>query len=138
MTMNQQLTVLYVEDDPQSRTVMKLLLAGRMGLEHVTILLDSADFSARVQQLTPPPNLIFLDIHVEPFDGFEMLRQLRALPQFAHTPIVALTASLMNEEVHQLRASGFDGCLAKPLDVQTFPALIARILAGEKIWRITE
>lgn len=128
--------VLYVEDDPQSRKLMRMLLKGRMNLEHVTILEDSADFVAKVAALDPQPGLIFLDIHVKPLDGFEMLAALREMEQFRDTPVVALTASVMNEEVHKLRVAGFNACLAKPIDLATFPDMMQRIINGETIWRI--
>ncbi|HEX2905247.1 MAG TPA: response regulator [Phototrophicaceae bacterium] len=135
--MNNLPVVLYVEDDPQSRKLMRMLLKGRMNLPHVTILENSEDFLAKVEALDPKPDLIFLDIHVKPYDGFEMLRMLRQLDSVKGTPVVALTASVMNEEVQQLRTAGFNGCLAKPIDLATFPETVASILAGEIIWRIT-
>ncbi len=73
---------------------------------------------------------------MEPYNGFEMLAMLRQSQRFSDTPIVALTASVMNEEVQQLQTSGFDGCLAKPIDMDTFPDTLYRILNGEHIWRI--
>jgi CheY-like chemotaxis protein len=130
-------SVLYVEDDPQSRTVMQLLLK-RLQVGKLTMLENSQQFLDQMRQLTPLPTLIFLDIHVKPINGFQMLAILRELPQFEQVPIVALTASVMNEEVFQLQQAGFDGCLAKPLDAASFPELIQRILAGEKVWRIKE
>jgi DNA-binding NarL/FixJ family response regulator len=42
----------------------------------------------------------------------------------------------MNEEVQQLRMAGFDGCLAKPIDLETFPETLDRIIAGEVLWRV--
>jgi CheY-like chemotaxis protein len=135
--MTNQLSVLYVEDDPQSRRVMNMVLKGRMGLSNVLMLEDSANFLAQVAALEPKPDIIFLDIHVEPYNGFEMLDMLRQQPWVNGTPIVALTASVMNEEVQQLRAAGFQACLAKPIDLDTFPEIFERILAGEAIWRIT-
>ncbi len=129
-------TILYVEDDPHSRRLMTMLLKGRMQLPHVTILEDSADFMARVNALEPPPDLILLDIHVEPHDGFAMIEMLRQSPRLGHKPIVALTASVMNEEVNRLQTAGFNGCLAKPIDINQFPHMIARILDGETVWGI--
>ncbi len=134
--MTHQTAVLYVEDDPSSRRVVRMLLTGRMGIQHVTILEDSVDFLARATTLNPVPDIIFLDIHVKPHNGFEMLGMLRQTPQFADKPIVALTASVMNEEVHQLRTAGFNGCLAKPIDMDVFQELFERMLDGEEIWRI--
>lgn len=136
--MNDQPVVLYVEDDPQSRRLMSMLLTGRMGLKQVTILEDSKDFVARMEALDPQPNLIFLDIQIKPLNGFEMLAALRQMERYRDTKVVALTASVMNEEVQNLRAAGFNGCFAKPIDMRTFPDLIARVLDGASIWRITK
>jgi two-component system, sensor histidine kinase len=136
--MNHRPAVLYVEDDPQSRTVMRMLLKGRMGLPYVTILQDSTDFSARIEALDPKPDVIFLDIHMKPLNGFEMLKMLRETGAFLKTPVIALTASVMNEEVQQLKTAGFTGCLAKPIDLNSFPDMLHRILGGESVWRIIE
>jgi two-component system, NarL family, sensor histidine kinase EvgS len=136
--MNDQPAVLYIEDDPQSRKLMQMLLKGRLKLPNVVILEDSMDFLARVGALDPKPDIIFLDIHVKPYDGFEMLEMLHQFEWFSRTPVVALTASVMNEEVRRLRLAGFSGCLAKPIDLESFPEMLARILEGETIWRIID
>jgi CheY-like chemotaxis protein len=128
--------VLYVEDDPRSRRLMQMLLEGRMGLPNVIIFEDSTNFPERVDALYPKPDIIFLDIHVDPYDGFEMLAILRQFAWSHDTPIVAVTASVMNEEIHKLKAAGFNGCLSKPLDMTTFPELFTRILSMEPIWGI--
>ncbi len=134
--MNQQPTILYVEDDPYSRRLMSMLLKGRMKLPNVTILEDSANFLEHVQALDPRPDIILLDIHMKPYNGFEMIAMLRQLDWVNGTPVVALTASVMNEEVQQLRGAGFNGCLAKPIDIDTFPETLNRLLGGEPVWRI--
>lgn len=128
--------ILYVEDDAPSRKIMQMLLRGRMNLPHAYFFEDSSDFLTRALALQPKPDVIFLDIHVKPLDGFEMLGLLRGHEHFKGVPIVALTASVMNEEVQRLLSAGFDGCLAKPIDLDTFPEMLKRILNGEAIWRI--
>lgn len=136
--MGQEPTVFYVEDDAYSRKVMDLILVRRMGLPHVTILPNSADYLEKLQALNPHPDIIFLDVHVEPHNGFEILLNLRQLDWTINVPIIALTASVMHEEVHMLKTAGFDGCLAKPINIRTFPETFRRICAGERIWRIEE
>jgi two-component system cell cycle response regulator DivK len=42
----------------------------------------------------------------------------------------------MNEEVKVLREAGFDGVIAKPIDYDTFPNVLHRILNGEQVWHI--
>lgn len=128
--------VLYVDDDPGSREVMDLLLSAVMELAHVTILPDSTRFIETLTSLQPHPDIILLDIHVDPLDGFEMLNVIRTLPKFSNTTVVALTASVMNEEVQRLQMAGFDGVIAKPIDIDTFPSLLSRILQGERYWNV--
>jgi CheY-like chemotaxis protein len=135
--MTPQPTILYVEDEARSRRVMQMLLVNSMKLDNVTIFEDSSDLIARVDALEPKPDVIFLDIHVAPYNGFQMLDMLRKSGRYNDTIIVALTASVMNEEVTQLRESGFDGCLSKPVDIDTFPELLTLILKGEELWHIT-
>jgi DNA-binding NarL/FixJ family response regulator len=48
--------------------------------------------------------------------------------------VVALTASVMYEEVRRLRDAGFDGVIAKPINFDTFPAALDRILSGGQVW----
>jgi CheY-like chemotaxis protein len=59
--------ILYVEDDPQSRKLMSMLLKGRMKLPNVTILEDSENIVANVEALNPKPDVILLDIHMKPY-----------------------------------------------------------------------
>ena len=132
--MSESPVVLYVEDDPNSRIVLKMVLTARMNINQVIAFEDSKDFLARVERLQPHPNIIFLDIHVKPFDGFEMLKRLREHDQFQTTPVVALTASVMSNEIQELMDAGFDGCVAKPIDMHTFPTTFNRILSGDKVW----
>lgn len=126
--------LLYVEDDSGSRKVMQGLLERVEMPIHLELFEDSQDFLTRVEALDPTPDAYFLDIHVSPHGGFEMLEMLRNHKRFTNAVIIALTASVMNEEINKLKEAGFDGVLAKPLNFQTFPTTLMRILAGEKIW----
>lgn len=131
-------TYLYVEDDPLSREALKLILTRVMGIKHLHIFEDSTDFMARVRALPTIPDLFMLDIHMLPHDGFELLDMLRAEPDYAQARVIALTASVMNEEVAMLKARGFNGAIGKPIDVAQFPKLIQRVMQGETVWHITE
>lgn len=129
--------VLYVDDDAGSREVMDLLLRYTLGFEHVTILDDSTHFVTVLRSLHPHPDIVLLDIHVQPYDGFTMLRMLREIEAFRDTPVVALTASVMNEEVQQLKSAGFRGVIAKPVDIDGFDATLKQFLRGESSWNIS-
>lgn len=129
-------TYLYVEDDPLSREIMQVAMEEVMGVHQLTLFEDSRNFIARLQALPAIPDLIMLDIHVKPHSGIDMLHMIRENAAYSQTRIVALTASVMNEEVKRMKASGFDGAIAKPIDIGTFAQLIERILSGESVWHI--
>ncbi|MFN8528136.1 MAG: response regulator [Anaerolineae bacterium] len=134
--MNDYPGVVYVEDDEMSRMVVDILLHEQMQLSNVVIFEDSQDFIARLDALSFIPDVILLDIHVKPLNGFQMISLLQRHPVYSDKPIVALTASVMNEEVALLKDAGLDGVFAKPLNEMTFPSMLERILAGEQIWNI--
>lgn len=128
--------LVYVEDDEASILVMKMVVERVMNLPTLHLLQSRADFVQQVRELGKVPDLFLLDIQMKPFDGFQLLSMLRGDPQFNNCKIVALTASVTNEEVSLLKNSGFDGAIAKPLNIDAFPNLIARIMNGESIWYI--
>jgi len=136
--MNDTHTYLYVEDDPMSREALNIVLKRVMKIERLTIFEDSTNFLDRVNALPEEPNVFLLDIHMKPFTGFEMLKMLRDGSRFANARIIALTASVMNEEIELLRQSGFDGVIGKPINVASFPKLLNRITQGETVWHISE
>lgn len=72
------------------------------------------------------PDLVLMDIQLDDMDGTEALKALRADPSTHAIPVVALTAFAMASDEDRLLGEGFDGYLAKPIDVKTFPAEVAR------------
>ncbi len=128
--------LLCVEDDPSNRLVMKLLVEKTLHTKDYAIFENSTDFLSRVQNLPVRPSIILLDIHVSPLNGFQMLSMIREDPVYRDTKVVALTASVMNEEVERLRESGFDGAIGKPITLSAFPIVVERILKGETIWQV--
>lgn len=129
-------TFLYVEDDALSQEIMKLIIEDMLGAKELKIFGDSGDILQRLETI-PVPSIIFLDIHIEPYSGMQVLEMIRTKPNYANVPIIAVTASVMNDEVQQLRQAGFDGGIGKPIDQDVFPELIDRILNGEEVWHVT-
>lgn len=130
------LNVLYVEDDPNSRDVLVMIERINPGYMRSVIFSDSRDFAERLCSLEPQPDVILLDIHVTPYTGFEMFKIIRSFRQFEHTPVMALTASVMNEEVNLLQETGFHGVLSKPLDIDAFTDVVDRVIQGERVWYV--
>jgi len=132
----QQPVLVYVEDDEASIVVMKAIVERIMKLRTLYVLQNRADFVEQVKQLGVTPDIFLFDIQMQPYDGFELLSMLRGDPEFNRSKVVALTASVMSEEVARLKRRGFDGAIAKPLNIEAFPDLIAKIMDGESVWYI--
>lgn len=127
---------LYVEDDTNSRMVLKVLINRVLGYDTLTIFEDSQDFEARIKSLDPIPNIIFLDIQITPLDGYQLLDILRASPIYQDAKIIAMTANVMSHDVEQLKSVGFDGLIGKPLMKDIFPQLVDQIVSGENVWYV--
>jgi two-component system cell cycle response regulator DivK len=128
---------IYVDDDLTSREVMDLLLKHRLGLKGCQMYDDGTAFAREIDEFDIAPDVIFLDIHMYPYNGFDMLKMLRGKNLFSDTMIIAVTASVMNEEIDQLRAAGFDGAIGKPIDPDDFPELVEKILNKEQVWHVS-
>lgn len=117
-----------------SRQVLELLLRYLFVEIDLTIFEDSEHFLERAKALSTVPQVIFLDIQIEPLDGYEMLALLRQDETFSQSRIIAVTASVMAQDVMRLQEAGFDGLIGKPIRKKTFPELMQKIMAGEPVW----
>ena len=66
------------------------------------------------------PDLILMDIQLPDMDGVTALGRLREMAATTSIPVVALTAFAMATDRERLLAAGFDGYLAKPIDIHNF------------------
>ncbi len=131
-----QTKLLYVDDDALSREVMHVLASKVIGAD-ITLLDDNTNFMDKVRELPAVPDVIFLDIQMRPYDGYEMLKMLRSDSTYKEATIIAMTASVMATDVQALRAAGFNGLIGKPILRQVFPGLLKQILTGEPVWFVS-
>jgi two-component system, cell cycle response regulator DivK len=66
------------------------------------------------------PDLILMDIQLPDMDGVTALGRLRGSAATTSIRVVALTAFAMPADRERLLAAGFDGYLAKPIDIHNF------------------
>jgi two-component system, cell cycle response regulator DivK len=72
------------------------------------------------------PDVILLDLRLPDMEGVEVARALLDEPGTARIPVIALSAVRHLGDDAVLRAAGFDGYIAKPIDIRTFPAQVRR------------
>lgn len=74
------------------------------------------------------PGLILMDINLPGISGLEAMQQLRAQSEFSRTPIVAVSADAMPDEIQKAKAAGFDDYLTKPIKLSLLKEIIERNL----------
>jgi two-component system cell cycle response regulator DivK len=124
--------VIIVDDNHLNIEVLTMLLA-REGIGYTT--LESPRFLEATLEETGKPDVIFLDLEMPNYNGFDIMRGLKDDNRFASIPVVAYTVH--TSEIDVARQAGFDGFLGKPVDPRTFPSILSRIFNGESIWEIS-
>src|SRR5262245_12758640 len=107
-------TVLVVEDDPDSRETTGLLLQ-HLGARVVTVENGDRGLAA---VLLHQPDLVLVDLVMPEMDGFEFARRIRSDPKYRRVRLVALTGLRDEATVLKTWSVGFDGHLTKPVTEQ--------------------
>jgi len=72
---------------------------------------------------------IFMDMQMRKLNGLEATRQIRQLPGYQDTPIIAMTANAFAEDKAQCLAAGMNDFLAKPFTPEALFAILLRALS---------
>ena len=75
------------------------------------------------------PHLILMDIQMPKMNGVEAIRRLRADPQFAATPVLALTALAMPGDRELCLEAGANAYISKPFRMKDLVVTIEQWLA---------
>jgi len=73
------------------------------------------------------PAVILLDIGLPGLSGYEVAKQLRADPRFAHTYLVAVTGWGSAEDRRKSRDAGFDDHLTKPVELGVLEPILRKV-----------
>jgi hypothetical protein len=111
--------VLYIEDNEVNVVLVEQLVRSIKGLS-IACEPDGKRGIERARAMQP--DLIFLDMQLPDFDGFEVLRQLREHPETARIPCIALSANAMPEDIRRAMKLGFTDYWTKPIDLKAFLA----------------
>jgi two-component system, cell cycle response regulator DivK len=118
--------ILIIEDDEKSRKLVRDVL-GLKGYR--TVETDTAEEGIRLAQQHLPA-LILMDIHLPGMNGIEALQSLRREAATSAIPVIAVTASVMNNEQHQIMSAGFDALERKPIGIAGFLKTVRGVLDG--------
>jgi len=123
------LRVLAAEDNETNQLVLRSLLqAMQVDLTLVENGRVAVDAFAR-----SPYDLVLMDIQMPEMNGVDAAKAIRAFEteqRRGHTPIIALTANVMPDQVAEYRAAGMDDCVAKPIELERLYNAMAGALSG--------
>ncbi|MES2047408.1 MAG: ATP-binding protein [Pseudomonadota bacterium] len=118
------LRILVVDDKEDNRELLRLLLE-TTGFE-VRTADDGTQAVLAFQSWQPC--FIWMDVRMPGIDGYEATRQIRVLPGGDKVKIVALTASVFEQDRAATKAAGCDGMVSKPIDEERLFSLMAELL----------
>ena len=122
--------ILLVEDNEMNQELALELLA-QAGID--TALAGNGEVALRMLAENGPFDGVLMDCQMPVMDGYTATREIRAQPQFASLPIIAMTANAMAGDREMVLAAGMNDHIAKPLRVADMFATIARwISPGSK------
>ena len=124
-------TILLVEDNPDDEALTLRALGRNNMLSTVIVARDGAEalellFTDASAHVTPP-GLILLDLKLPKIAGLEVLRRIRADQRTHFIPVVVLTSSALQEDIHDSYDRGANAFVRKPVDFSEFNAAINTI-----------
>ena len=103
--------ILVIEDTEDNRQIMRDLLTS-VGYELIEAVNGEEGVAMAKQH---KPDLILMDIQLPILDGYEATRRIKAIPELAGIPIIAVTSYALAGDEAKTRDAGCDAYVAKPL-----------------------
>jgi CheY-like chemotaxis protein len=116
--------VLIVDDDVRNVFALASALETR-GME--VVFAENGRDGLDALGENPDIELVLMDIMMPEMDGYEATRAIRALPEFAELPIIALTAKAMKEDREKSIAAGASDYITKPVE-------LGQLLSLMQVW----
>ena len=108
--------VLIVEDNEKNLKLVRDVLQVK-GYE--TIEAGTAEDGIELAR-SRKPDLVLMDIQLPGMNGIDALKVLRADASTARIPVIAVTASVMQQDRNLITEAGFDGYIGKPINLKEF------------------
>lgn len=124
------LTILVVEDNPDTQTLLRYMLKKDFDVAFTSLVDEALDLATKRAF-----DLFILDINLgEERTGLDLLALLRERPSYVDAPALALTAYAMPGDRDRFLQAGFDGYISKPFTRRELLGAID-VLLGEKARR---
>ena len=119
--------VLLVEDNYMNKVLVREILK----LNGYDIIEAASGTEGLKMLALESPDIVLMDLHLPEMDGITATRIIKADERNSHIPVLALTASAMRGEEYKLIDKGFDGYVAKPIEVKKLLEAITESLKAK-------
>jgi signal transduction histidine kinase/DNA-binding response OmpR family regulator len=120
--------VLLVEDNLVNQKVVLAIL--RKKGYRIDVANDGREALAKLEAAGDDYDLILMDVQMPVLDGLEATRTIRRNPEWAHLPIVAMTAHAMNGDRERCLQAGMDAYVSKPVQPSHLLATIEKLIVS--------
>lgn len=122
--------ILLVEDDPDSRELVAMLLS-RYGAEVATVHSCNEALAAIAEQ---PPDILISDIAMPGESGYDLIAKVRSLPRDrgGSIPAVALTAYAGADDVQRTLRAGYQAHVSKPVELHELLKIMRELVDGNR------
>ncbi len=121
--------ILVVDDAPMNREIVQILL------EDVGLVVETAEDGAEAIVLARKTAYvaIFMDMEMPNVNGVEATKQIREIPGYSHTPIIAMTGNAFSADKARCLEAGMSDFVTKPFDPD---GLFSALLRGLDLHRV--
>lgn len=127
--------ILLVEDDPGDVDLLKEVLNENRTLAEVkvNVATDGVEAIAYLRRRdeyagAQRPDLILLDLNLPKKDGRELLREIKSDEDLKEIPVVVLSISRADRDIHQSYAAGVNSYISKPTGFGEFTTLLRSVM----------
>ena len=119
--------ILIVEDNEKNMKLVRDVLQVK---GYATLEAGTAEDGIRLAG-EHTPDLVLMDIQLPGMNGIDALGVLRADAATAKIPVIAVTASVMQQDRKLITEAGFDGYIGKPINLKEFLATVRKWLGED-------
>jgi len=126
--------VLVVEDNHINRMVLSRMLE-KLGIQF-QLAHNGEQALQQLRQDYDRFDAVLMDCEMPVMDGYEATRRIRQLEQelgYAHKPVVAISAHILDQHQTQARAAGMDEFICKPLSFEVLTTTLAKVLRAPQL-----
>ena len=133
MTVSLEDVVIVIVEDDVNSYMASLDLLKMEGCKSVHACTSGENTLELIEKL-PRIDLFLVDLYMPGETGYDLAAKIRAHPKVKDSKIVALTASVMYDDIRRVKRAGFDSFIGKPVRPKRFGDQVRQVLAGEVLW----